>query len=428
MPPGSNPQLPEQNPSPAWQGNIVTRLFSALTNRDFRLILTGNAIASLSFSMEMLAQGWLVLETTDSPLWVGIAAGLRGVGLVAFGAIGGVLADRFNRRNALLATQNLRGITLLILGLLITTNHIELWHILVGSLFQGTLQGVFLPANNGLFYDSVGRGQLLNAMSARLAVFNLNLVFGPILASTLIVNSGIGSCYITASLVLIISSIPILFVRTRNSTKHIQNSVWKTLIEGLNYTRRNKHLRTLLLLSLLMEMFGFSYIVMLPVIARDVLDVGVSGLGLLQSAGGIGALVGTISVASLGDFKAKATILAITSSGAGIGLIFFALSPWFATSLIMAFLVGATIMAYDATMATILQLLSSDEMRGRVLGIYGLTFGFTPLGGFISGSIATIISAPFAIGMGGIIIVAYVGLTLTRKSQRDSAYNPHSES
>ena len=176
------------------------------------------------------------------------------------------------------------------------------------------------------------------------------------------------------------------------------------------------------------EMFGFSYIVMLPVIARDVLNVGVSGLGFLQSAGGIGALVGTISVASLGDFKSKATILAITSSGAGLGLIFFALSPWFITSLIMAFFVGGTIMAYDATMATLLQLVSSDEMRGRVLGLYGLTFGFTPVGGFISGSIATIISAPVAIGMGGVIIVTYVGLTLTRKSQRDSAYNPHDES
>ena len=387
---------------------LVARLFSALASRDFRWVLTHNAFASLGIGMDFLTQGWLVLTITDSPFWVGAVSGLRGAGLVGFGAIGGVIADRADRRKVLSIAQALWALSLLSLGLLTVSDRIELWHVLIAAPIQGMVFGVVLPTTNALIYDTVGPHRLLNAMAARMATFNLIRIFGSILAGTLISTMGIGVCYLFIAGCLSISPIPLLFVRAKASSTQVREPVWRNLMEGLRYVASTRHLRSLLLLSLLMEMYGFSYFVMLPVIAREVLQVGALGLGVLSAVNSVGALTGTLTLASMGDFKAKGTMLAVTSGGTGLCLLLFALSPWFATSLLLAALVGGTIMAYDATMATLLQLLSTDTMRGRVLGLYGLTFGFTNVGGFVSGIVATIVSAPFAIGMGGVIIMSYV--------------------
>jgi MFS family permease len=164
----------------------------------------------------------------------------------------------------------------------------------------------------------------------------------------------------------------------------------------------------------LVETFGFAYIFMLPVVARDVLRVGASGLGYLSAAGSAGALAGTILLGGLGEIRGKWAMLATASGGAGVGLFLFALSPWFATSLALAGAIGLALVVYDATIATLLQLASAEALRGRILGMYGLTWGFTPLGGFIAGAIATVLSAPFAIGVGGLVIVSYAAGVLAR--------------
>ena len=372
----------------------------------------------------MLVQGWLVLDITASPFWVGAVAGLQGAGLVVFGALGGVIADRVNRRNALLVTQLLRALTLLALGLLIVADQIELWHVLVVALFQGLLMAVTLPAGNTLIYDVVGPHRLLNAMAARLTGFNVTRVIGSILAGTLISTLGMGACYLFVAGVSFAAPMMLLFLRVERSTARTAEPVWRNVAERISYAARTGPLRSLLLLSLLMELFGFSYHIMLPVIARDVLEVGASGLGFLAAAGGMGALVGTITVASLGDFRAKGTMLALSGGGAGLCLLLFALSPWFATSLLLVALVGGTLMAYDATMSALLQLLSPDAMRGRIMGLYGLTFGFTPVGGFFAGIVATALSAPFALGLGGTVVLAYVAGFVRPRGRFQQAAEP----
>ena len=183
----------------------------------------------------------------------------------------------------------------------------------------------------------------------------------------------------------------------------------QAIIGGLKYIWRVTNIRGLLLLSLFMEAFGFSHLVMMPVMARDVLDVGATGLGYLSAASGIGSILATLVVAGLGDFKNKGALLTATACCAGISLVLFGFSPWFAVSLVMVALAGGSLMAYDVTMGTMLQLISNNEMRGRVMGVYGLTFGFTPVGGFLAGSVATILSAPIAVAAGGVIITLYVG-------------------
>lgn len=383
-------------------------IFASLYIRDFRYVLANNAFASLGMGMDFLTQGWLVLTITDSPFWVGVVAGLRGAGLVAFGPLGGVIVDRVDRRKALIVAQAIWAQILLVLGILIVTDNIELWHVLIASPILGMVFGVVLPANNALIYGAVGPQRLLNAMASRMVIFNLTRMVGSVVAGALITTFGIGACYIFIASSLGLSGIPLLFVKSNVALSEIRESIWHTFTEGLRYVRRNSQVMGLLALSVLMEMYGFSFLVMLPVIAREVLDVGASGLGLLSAANGFGAFIGTLTLASMGNFKDKATMLTVTSGATGFLLVLFGLSPWFGTSLVLAGMVGGAIMAYDATMATVLQLVSTNEMRGRVLGLYGLTFGFTHVGGFFSGIVATLINAPFAIGFGGLVIVSYV--------------------
>ena len=156
-----------------------------------------------------------------------------------------------------------------------------------------------------------------------------------------------------------------------------------------------------------METFGFSFHIILPVMARDVLGVDATGLGVLSASWNVGAFASILGLAVLRDFKYLGVLMIGAASGAGIVIILFAVSPWFAVSVGLSMLIGGVLFAYDVTMGSLLQLLSSDAMRGRVLGLYSLTFGFTPLGGFIAGAIAAAVNPPFALGVSGMVIIVW---------------------
>jgi len=327
--------------------------------------------------------------------------------------------------------QLLRGVILVVPGLLVLTGQVELWHVLAVALLQGAADAIVAPALNGLIYDAVGPRRLLNAMAAMLAGFHLTWIVGSVVAGTLINATGVGVGYLVAAGAYSASPIVLLQMRGGQTMQYPREHVWRNLVDGLKYAATNRQLRALLLLSVLVETFGFSYIVMLPVVARDILQVGATGLGYLSAAGSVGALAGTLVVGSLGEIKAKWAMLTVASGVAGISLLLFALSPWFASSLALAGAVGMALAVYDATIATLLQLVSADALRGRILGMYGLTWGFTPLGGAIAGAVANVLSAPFAIGVGGMVIVSYAAGVLARMSgtaraRETSASNPDS--
>ena len=380
----------------------------------------------MGMAVRMLAQGWLVLDMTDSPFWVGLVVGLQGVGLVGFGAFGGVLVDRLDRRMALLSVQLAGGTTALAVGLLAVTGNIVLWHMVVAALIQGLLQAVQMPASNTLVYQVVGREKLLNAMAARLMVFNITRIIGSLIAGALITSVSIGSCYLLSAGSSFVAAPLLLPLRGSYRPQTTRESFWRVLSGGVKYAWSSRSIRMLLLLSLLMELYGFSHMVMLPVMARDVLHVGATGLGFLSAAGGLGAMMSTLGVAALGDFKNKGMLLVVTAASAGVFILLFAASPWYPASLVLVAGVGASLMAYDATMGTLLQLLSTDAVRGRIMGLYGLTFGFTPVGGFLAGAIGTLVGVPFAIGLGGAIILAYVAGTTRRVLALRSMNDPDS--
>ena len=384
------------------------RLFLAFEVVEFRWFWSSILFSSMSMGIRMLAQGWLVLEITDSPFWVGAVAGLQGLGLVGFGAFGGTIVDRFDKRKVLATVHLIGGGMAFLTGALVITGYVELWHMLIISLIQGLLMATQLPASNSLAYQIVGPQRLLNAMATRLMAMNISRIIGSLIAGALITKYGVGSSYLFAASGSLVGLGLLWLVKGNFQASSQQEPFLQATSQGLKYIWGAINIRGLLLLSLFMEAFGFSHLVMMPVMARDVLNVGATGLGYLSAASGIGSTLSTLAVASLGDFKSKGALLTVTAFCAGVSLVLFAFSPWFAVSLVVVALAGGSLMAYDVTMGTMLQLISHSEMRGRVMGVYGLTFGFTPVGGFLAGSVATILSAPIAVAAGGIIITVYI--------------------
>ena len=386
----------------------VPRLFAAIANRNYRWYWFCAGFSSMGMTIGMITQGWLVLEITNSPFWVGLIAGLMGMGHVGFGLIGGVVVDRWDKRKVLIAVQALSGLVALAVSLLIFADRLELWHMAVAAVLQGVLMAVRLPSGNSMVYLMVGRKVILNALASQHIALNLSRIVGSVVAGTSIESLGVEYAYLFMAISALLGGLMVVMVRGDYRSLGNVEPFWRSAVEGLRYAWGSAPIRSLLLMSVLMEMFGFSFLVMLPVMARDVLGVGATGLGFLSAANAVGATVSTVIVAGLGDFKNKQALLIFTALGAGLSVLLFALSPWFALSLALSALVGATLMSYDAAMGTMLQLLTTDAVRGRVLGLYGLTFGFTPLGGFIQGIVASVYSAPLAVGMAGAVIVGYV--------------------
>lgn len=386
---------------------IFSRWLPAFDDPEYRRLWTGSLFNSTGQIMSRLAIGWLTLTLTNSPFWVGLAAGLEGLGQLAFGVFAGVLADHLDRRTALLCAQITSGSMALLLGLLALTHNIALWHILAVALLQGVIGSIQTPAASAIVYQIVGRQRLVNAAAAQMMSFNVARIFGSLIAGAIISAWGAGVCYVIAGALVCAGALPLLFIRGKYRSLTPPQAFWRAAGEGIKYAWRSGPVRRLLLLSPIVEMFGFSYYIMIPVMARDVLRVGAAGLGFLSAAGGVGAMISTLLVATLGDFKNKGGLLLFATASAGLSLIAFAFSPWYALSLMLAVFIGAMLVAYDVMMQTLFQLLTSDAVRGRVMGLYALTFGFNPLGGFLAGAVASVTGVPFAIGLGGGIIVAY---------------------
>ena len=386
----------------------MARLVIAFDSVEYRWLWSSSLFASMSLGTWLLAQGWLVLKITDSPFWVGLVAGLQGLGTVSFGVIGGTLVDRLDRRKVLAFGYFASASLAIILGVLALSDQVDRWHLLVAAALQGACNSLHWPAQNAMLYQIVGPNRLLNALAARMMGMNISRIIGSLIAGALIANLGVGSSFLFTGVATYVAVLVLLQVRGSFRSPPAREAFWHSMTQGLRYVWGNAPVRTLLLLSLWMETLGFSHFVMMPVMARDVLDVGAWGLGFMSAASGFGAMASTLGVAGLGDFRHKGVLLAATAGAAGLSIIFFAFSPWFPVSLVAVTMVGASLMAYDVTMGTMLQLTSADAVRGRVLGLYGLTYGFTPVGGFVAGIIGAAASAPVALGIFGGLIVAYV--------------------
>ncbi|MGQ0602582.1 MAG: MFS transporter [Anaerolineales bacterium] len=385
----------------------------SFTVPNYRWLWLGHFLYVTSLVMYRLALGWLVLELTDSALWVGIAYGVDGAGKIITGFFAGVWVDRWDKRLVLLLAQLNYGVVALLLGVCLLTNLSSLGLILLAAFLLGATDSVAVPANNALVYQVVGRERIMNAAAVNMLGFNVARTVGAALAGNVLDQWGMGVCFVLTGVAAGLGALPLLMMRgVFRSAFETHEPFWRAMRDGLHFAWRDGTLRRLLGLSVIVELFGFAHYTMVPVIARDVLQVGATGLGYLSATSGIGATLGTAALAVLGDVKRKGRLLWSVTIAGGVGIILFALSPWYPLSLALGALIGALLASYDALLQTVMQLLTPDTVRGRILSLYTLTFGFTSVGGTLAGYVASLMGAPFAVAIGGGVVVFYL-LSLT---------------
>jgi len=372
----------------------------------YRWLWLNAFFTAATFTVETLSQGWLMLLLTNSPFWVGLAAGARGASQAVLSIPAGSLADRMDRRRLLLVTQCAGGLAALALALLVLTHLVRPWHIILYAVLAGAIFSANRPCLNGLIYEVVGEHRLHNASAFQSMAGGLFRIFGALAGGLIIDKLGVGENYILVASCYLAGSGALLALRVPAGSRRAPEPLLGAVMSGLRYAMASSRVRSLLLLSFMNESFGFSFFTMLPVMARDVLRVGALGMAYLTAMSGVGQLAATLRIAAAGELPNKGKLVVSAALGFGVFVTLFGLSPWFFASLGLAALIGYMASTYDATMATVVQLAASDRMRGRVLGLYSFTLSLSPLGGLVTGTVATLLTTPLAIALSGAVVIA----------------------
>jgi MFS transporter, DHA1 family, staphyloferrin A biosynthesis exporter len=403
------PPTTETIPAPTEEPSVHRwlRPFASLRYRDYRLLWIGSLFSSSGLWIQQVSVGWITYEITGSALMLGIVNGFRSLPLLFFAPFGGVVADRLEPKRLMLSTQLFLVTVTAVFATVVLTGQAQVWNIILFSLLTGVAWAFNLPVRNSVVPSLVPRPALPTAIALNSVGRNITRVIGPSVGGLLIAAVGVAGNFYLQSLAYVgVATMVVMtnFPPVRRAPRNV--SVLGNLAEGGRYVWRHPTLRTQMMLALVPSVVAMPYNALMPIFAEDILHVGPEGYGALLSAAGLGAFFGTFVVASLGDYKRKGRFLFGSILGFGISLILFAQSQSFIASLILLALVGACSMTYMTINQTLLQLSSSDEFRGRVMGIYMLDQGLVPLGSLLAGMLAEVWGAPAAVAvMGGSVVL-----------------------
>ncbi len=384
------------------------RTLDSLRAGGFRVFWLSMLAQWAAFAMQSVANGWFLYELTDSPFLLGLMGAAQGLPQAAFAVFGGALADRLEKRRLLFFGALFQGLTMGVVALLVMTGAVAWWHLLIASAFQGTLFGLTIPARQSAVPQLVGTARLVNAMSLNNAGMNVTSLIGPALAGFLLIPLGVTGVYWMITSLALLSAVVMLKVPdlppVQNGRRRtgLFGDVW----EGLRYSINNRVLMLLLILSLVSVSFAMPLNNLLPVFAKDVLGHGPSSLGLLMSMGGVGALVGSVVIASLADVRRKGLVLLLMITLWGGAVVLFAGAHAFALALTAMVLVGLGQSGRNVLVNTLMLTRAPDAVRGRVISLSMMTWGLQPLGVLPIGAAAQAIGAPWAVGIGGMVVVA----------------------
>ncbi len=382
------------------------KTFRSLRHSNFRLYWIGQMISLIGTWMQSMAQGWLVLRMTNSPFLLGVVGAFASLPIFFFSLPAGVLADRVKKRKLLILTQTSAMILAFVLALLTYTHLVRVWHVMILAMLLGLVNAFDMPARQSFVKEMVGHEDLLNAIALNSFIFNAARILGPAAAGILIALAGEAGCFFVNGLSFLAVIASLLMMKMEDlifSTN--DHSFLANFKQGMSYIRGNKRVLALLVMVSSMSILGFSYAVLMPVFARDIIKAGPSGLGFLMSAIGIGAITAGLGLASRkGEEKLK-------YMEAGVIVFFisvfaFSFSHTLILSLLLLVATGWGMISIVATCNTLLQEIIPDELRGRVMSFYTMMFmGTMPLGSFIAGSLGQMLGVIWAVRIGSFLCV-----------------------
>jgi len=419
----ASPVAPEGIPPPEADAPSALALLRAFRHRNYRLFFSGQLVSLMGTWITQVAQGWLVYDLSHSPFLLGLTSFAGQVPVFFITSFGGMVADRVDRRRLLLVTQSLAMLQAAALAVLTLTHVVQVWEVVALALFKGFVNAFDVPTRQAFTIDMVGREDLRNAISLNSIMFNLARVVGPTVAGLIIAVAGEGICFtidaVSYGAVLIGLLLMVVPSRPRREPAHPLEEIR----DGFRYAWHSPEIRIALLMVAACAVFGGSYVSLMPAVARDVLHQNATGLGYLMGSIGVGALFGAYGLARIHDRHLLRTpILSATSFG--LFLILFANSRSLPLSMAFLMPVGASLVLLGASTNTIVQTVSGDHMRGRVVSLYTMSFlGMMPWGALLMGWLADRIGVGLAITIGGFFCIAAAGLTFFNRARAELREN-----
>lgn len=406
-------------PSPEPRRRLrLPRTFAALRHRNYRLFFGGQLVSVTGTWMQNMALSWLIYHLTNSAFLLGLIGTVGSLPMLLFAIPGGVLADRIAKRRILLTTQSTVMLLAFVLSALTFGHWVRPWQIALLAGLSGTVMAYDMPARQAFVIEMVERRDLMNAIALNSSIFNGARIMGPAVAGMLVASVGAGWCFLVNGLSFLAVLLGLLLMRfPPRPPRQTTTSVVADALGGLRYLRTNSTVMRLAVLLAVFSVFGWSYAILMPVFARDVLHSGARGLGYLMTATGVGALGGALTVASLSGRPSRRVLFggAFLLAAALLG---FAASRIFLLSAGLLALAGFGGVAFMSTANTTFQVSVPDEMRGRIMGVWGLVFaGGAPLGSLQAGALAQYLGAPVAVAIGAAITgaAALTGVLAARR-------------
>jgi predicted MFS family arabinose efflux permease len=394
------------------------RIFKAFHYRDFRLMWIGACTSSIGTWMQIVAQGWLIYRLSHSAFFLALDQFLGGIPIFLFSLIGGVVADRIERRKILLVSQYMQMASAGILTILVATGVVHVWHILCLSFVSGLAQAFGGPAYSALIPTLVDREDMPNAIALNSIQFNMAVTIGPALAGQALAKLGEKWCFGLNAVSFLAPIITLSIITTRFLPQKTAESMFNSLKQGIKFVRKQHSMGALIVLAFCMTALAMPMRTYIPVFVKDIFHRGPETYGNLLSLMGVGSICGSLIIASMGNIRNKGRVALTMLICLGAAISVFALSKSLPLDYAILVLVGASMMAVFATVTSLVQLITTDDMRGRVMSVYNCAFrGGMPMGNLISGWLVPMFSAPvvLAVNGGALILVALYFLLVQRR-------------
>src|SRR6202789_1434510 len=386
--------------------STLHRIFKAFHYRDFRLMWFGACTSSIGTWMQIVAQGWLIYRISHSPFLLAADQFLGGIPIFLFSLIGGVVADRVERRRILLGSQYVQMATAGVLTLLVATGLVHVWHILCLSFISGFAQAFGGPAYQALIPTLVEKDDMPNAIALNSIQFNVAVMVGPALAGQALAKLGEKWCFGLNALSFLAPIISLTLITARFFPVKTTESIFASLKQGIKFTRKQNSMEALIFLAFCMTALSMPMRTYIPVFVKDIFHRGPETFGNLLALMGLGSICGSLTIASAGNIKRKGRVALAALVFLGAGIFGFGLSKSLPLSETLLIVVGASMMAVFATVNSLVQLITTNEMRGRVMSVYNFAFrGGMPMGNLLSGWLVPLFTAPVVLGVNGMLLV-----------------------
>jgi predicted MFS family arabinose efflux permease len=398
--------MPTQVPTQVVETSTFRRVFKAFQYRDFRLMWFGACVSSIGTWMQIVAQSWLVYRLSHSAFLLALDQFLGGIPIFLFSLIGGVVADRVERRRVLLASQYVQLLCAGLLTVLVATGVVHVWHILCLSFVAGFAQAFGGPAYLALIPSLVEREDMPNAIALNSIQFNMAVMIGPALAGQALAKLGEKWCFGLNAISFLAPIVSLSIISARFLPQKTTDSLFSSLKQGIKFVRQQQAMGAIIVLAFCVTGLSMPMRTYIPVFVQDIFHRGPQTYGDLLSLMGLGSICGSLAIAGSGNLRNKGRVALVMLICLGVAIAGFAASRSLTLSSVIVGLVGLFMMAVFATMNALVQMITTDEMRGRVMSVYNCAFrGGMPMGNLLSGWLVPVLTAPVVLGVNGLLLV-----------------------